>query len=188
MPLSGSVIPSYIPLRIKLHNSLARERLLNVNNWHHVAGIISAAFQVTDKDGKAADRNIEKGDYVRIDIPGPGSKAGDGYDWVMTEELKEINDNEIQSIGFRVRPAANPLSDEKSIAHFYDDTATSNFIITRSGNKVTASIIDHNVQPNDETVSLTDKIRDTAVGMSAIGAFSKIQWQKLANGLVAKEK
>lgn len=90
--------------------------------------------------------------------------------------------------GFRVRPVANPLGDKKSIAHFYDDSATSNFIITREGKKITASIIDKNLVPNDDTQSLTDKIRDTAVGMSAIAGFSKIQWQNLANGLVERKK
>jgi hypothetical protein len=34
---------------------------------------------------------------------------------------------------------------------------------------------------------LTDKIRDTTIGISAIAGFSKIQWQNLANGLVKNE-
>lgn len=166
----------------------AKERLLNANKWHQVAGIISASFQAVDKNGTEVNRIIEKGDYLRIDIPGPGSKEGDGYDWVMIEELKEISEGNIQSIGFRVRPTPNPLSDKKDIAHFYDDKSTSNFTVSREGKKVTASIVDHNIQPNDGTSSITDKIRDTAVGMSAIVAFSKIQWKNLANGLMQIEK
>jgi hypothetical protein len=166
----------------------AKERLLNVNKWHHVAGIISAKFQAIDKTGKEVSRNVQKGDYLRVDIPGPGSVEGDGYDWVMIEELKEISDGDVESIGFRVRPASNPSSDKNDIAHFYDDAATSNFIVTREGNRVTASIIDRNIKPNENTSAFTDKVRDIAVGIGAIGGFSKIQWKNLANGIVELKK
>ena len=161
-----------------------KKRLLNVNNWHHVAGMISAKFHVTNHNGKEVNRNVQKGDYLKIDIPGPGSKEGGGYDWVMVEELKEVDENEIQSMGFRVRPVANPSGDKEHIAHFYDESATSSFIIIRKEKKVIAYIVDNNLKPNDDSHSITDKIRHTAVGMSAIGSFSKIQWQNLANGLV----
>ncbi len=168
--------------------SIAKERLLDVNNWHHVAGIISATFQLTDKNGKEVNRGAEKGDYIKVDIPGPGSKEGHGYDWVYIEELKEVADENIQSIGFRVRPTAHTFSDGKNIAHFYDDSATSNFIVTREHTKVSAAILDRNVKPNDDTESVTDKIRHFAVGVGAIAAFSKVQWKNLAEGLVKQEK
>lgn len=161
-----------------------KKRLLNVNSWHHTAGLLSAKFRVMDAYGKEVNRNVQKGDYLKIDIPGPGSKEGDGYDWVTVEELNEVNENEIQSLGFRVRPTTNPAGDKKHIAHFYDESSTSCFIIILDGKKVTAYIIDNNLKPNDDTHSLTDKMRHTAVGMSAIASFSKIQWQNLANGLV----
>ncbi len=164
---------------------VAKKRLLQINNWHHVAGMISAKFQLVDINGNEIEKAAEKGDYIRIDIPGPGSKEGEGYDWVRIEELKEVNEEDMQSIGIRARPSNNPLHDESNVAHFYDDSATSNFIITREGNKVSALIIDRNVKPNDDTESLTDKIRHTTVGMAAISSFSKIQWQKLAKGFVS---
>ncbi len=168
--------------------SVAKERLLNVKNWHKTAGMVSADFQIVDKNGNKLNREIKKGDFMRIDIPGPGSKEGDGHDWVEVEDLKEYSQGNIQSIGFRVRPVSNPLGEKDVIAHFYNDTATSCFILTREGKKFSASIIDSNIKPNDEAVSFTDKIRNTAIGMSAIASFSKIQWQQLANGLVESIK
>ena len=171
----------------KLFYLIAKERLLNVSNWHKLAGIISARFQLTDTSGKEINRQIEKGDYLKIDIPGPGSKEGDGYDWVCIEDLKEISEGDIQSIGFRVRPAKNPSGEKNETAHFYSSESTSNFIVTRERKKITALIIDRNIKPNVHAQSLTDKIRDTAVGMSAIGMFSKIQWQNLAKGIIKKD-
>ncbi len=115
------------------------------------------------------------------------AKEGDGYDWAWVEELKVLDNGDIQSTGLRVRPSQNPFGNKNETAHFYSDKATSNFIITREGTKVSSWITDRNIKPNDEAESLTDKIRDTAVGMSAIASFSKIQWQGLAEGLIEKK-
>ena len=165
----------------------AKQRLLQVNQWHQVAGLLSATFQLTDESGTAINKEAQQGNYIRVDVPGPGSKAGDGYDWGLIEEWKEVAFENIQSIGFRVRPAANPTKASAQIAHFYDKEATSNFIITREGSTITASIIDRNIKPNEDAQSLADKIRHTVAGMAALGAFSKIQWQQLAEGLVKTE-
>ena len=172
----------------KMFYDIVKEKLLNVNNWHQLTGLISASFQLVDANGEEVARSAKKGDYFKIDIPGPGSSAGDGYDWVCVEELKEGVDEDIQWIGLRVRPSHNPCGDTNETAHFYAKEATSSFIVTREDLKVSALIIDRNIKPNEYVDSLADKIRDTAVGVSAIGMFSKIQWQKLASGLVEKEE
>lgn len=150
-----------------------KNRLLNISNWHHLAEIISAKFQLINSSGEEADRQVEKGDYFKINIPGPGSTEGDGYDWVGVEEIKEVIEKDVQSVALRVRPVSNPFGEKKEIAHFYSDEATSSFIITRQGKKLTAWIIDRNIKPNDDAGSLTDKIRDIVLG--AMGLFSKIQ-------------
>jgi len=162
----------------------AREKLLEVNEWHNIAGLISARFQVTDQYGNEVNRKVRQGDYLKIDIPGPGSKEGDGFDWVHVEELKEVGNGAIESVGFRVRPSENPRNHSDGIAHFYDDSATSNFIVTREERTVKAIVIDKNLKPNNESSSVIDKLRNTAVGASALSAFSNIQWKNLVNGIM----
>lgn len=162
----------------------AKKKLLHVNNWNKIAGTFTAQFLIIDKKGDEVQREVQKGDYLRIDIPGPGTKEGNGFDWVRVEELKEINQPSVQSAGFRVRPNENPFGQKNETAHFYSKEATSSFIIIREKTKVIAWIIDRNLLPNTEQRSLADKIRDVAVGVSAIAGFSKIQWQALANGLI----
>jgi len=162
----------------------AKSRLLGVNNWHQVAGFVSAVFQVTDAAGNTVDRDVAAGDYLKIDIPGPGSREGDGYDWVLVEMLKALTEGENETIGFRVRPAGNPLNLHTETAHFYAPDATSSFFVMRRQQDIIAWIVDHNLKPNDEAVSLTDRLRHAAVGTGAIGLFSKIQWQGLADGIV----
>ena len=166
---------------------IAKKKLLNVNDWNKIAGAVTARFQIVDKNGNEVQREIQKGDYLRIDIPGPGSKEGDGFDWVLVEELKKIDHPSVQSAGFRVRQTVNPFGHKNETAHFYSKEATSSFIIIREKTKVIAWIIDRNLRPNTDQESLTDKIRDMAVGMSAIAGFSKMQWQGLADGLIENQ-
>jgi hypothetical protein len=162
----------------------AKKKLLAVNNWHKIAGAITARFQIIDQKGNEVHREVTKGDYLRIDIPGPGSKEGDGYDWVIVEDLMELNKVSLQSVGFRVRPNENPFGRKNETAHFYSKDATSTFIIIRENATVLSWIVDRNLLPNTESESLVDKVRDVMVGVSGIAGFSKVQWQGLADGLI----
>jgi hypothetical protein len=75
----------------KLLYEQAKQRLLLVHNWGKIAGKLSADFQLTDDQGTEVKRLTMKGDHFRIDIAGPGSKAGEGYDWARVEDLKEVH-------------------------------------------------------------------------------------------------
>jgi hypothetical protein len=168
--------------------NISKERLLDANNWHKISTGLTAVFQVTDADGKAVYRQVAEGDHLQVDIPGPGSKEGEGFDWVRVEQVKEVVEENLHCIAFRVRPCENPKgnSESQNIAHFYDDSGTSNFIVIREGVKVTALVIDKNLKPNVDTDSFTDKIRGAILGTSALTVLSRIQWQNLVDGIVKK--
>lgn len=164
----------------------AKQRLLFIHNWDKIAGKLSADFQLTDNNGKEVERLAQKDDHFRIDILGPGSKAGEGYDWARVEDLKEVNNENVDSIAILVRPAANPQTPNPNVAHFFSEKSTSTFVVTREGEKVTASIYDRNIEANEETKEPLDKIRNTVVGLSAKHGASKLQWQALVDALVKK--
>ena len=164
----------------------AKQRLLHVQQWGDIAGALSTEFQVTDQQGNEAERAVEPGDYFRVDISGPGSKAGEGYDWVRVEDVKEVHLDHIDSIAIRVRPAGSPKNSNPNVAHFYSEGSTSTFVVTREDTVVTASIYDRNIEANEETQEPLDKIRNKIVGFGAKYGFSKIQWQALAKALVEK--
>lgn len=166
----------------------AKDRLLHVNNWENITGSGLANFQLVDSTGNEVNRPVQKGDFFKIDIPGPGPAAGDGYDWVRVEELEEVSEADVESVGIRVRPTLSPLNESKDVAHFYSQESTSSFTVTREGNKITAGIYDRNTKPNKSADSIKDKVRDIAVGSGAVTAFSRVQWQNLADGLLKKEE
>ncbi|MBB1286421.1 hypothetical protein HRH25_18710 [Flavisolibacter sp. BT320] len=165
-----------------------KQRLLNVNNWEEIAGVGSANFQLVDAGGQEVNRPVQKGDYFKIDVPGPGPVAGDGFDWVLVEEVVEVSEGETESVGIRVRPTSSPLNDNQDVAHFYSPESTSSFTATREGTTITVGIYDRNTKPNQTAENLVDKVRDVAMGSGAVTAFSKIQWTNLAKGLLRNEK
>jgi hypothetical protein len=168
----------------KAFYQVVRNRLVNVNAWHDYAGTGTADFQLTDASGNEVMRTAQKGDHFKIDIPGPGSVTGEGYDWVQIEEIVEERDEQSDSIAIRVRPASNPRNEKSDVAHFFTNAATSNFIVKREGTKVSAAVRGRNEKPNTEAEAVIDKARNTAVATGAITGFSNYQWKSLVTGLL----
>jgi len=187
---TGKAIDAESSMELKNENEAkeffvkAKNRLQNVNQWRDYAGNISADFQLVDKRGNEVQRDAAKGDYFKIDIPGPGSKSGDGYDWVEIEDEVSTSSADSESFGFRVRPAENPTKVDDEVAHFYSPESTSSFIVERHKNKITVSIHDRNTKPNTNAARTSDKVRDTVVGTAGVVAFSKIQWKNLTDGIL----
>lgn len=164
---------------------VAAGRLLAINSWAAFSEGISATFALTDAAGKSKQEAPRPGDYIKIDIPGPSASAGNGYDWARVElvENKTSPGAAEEYIAMRVRPAAPPGQPGET-AHFFDDAATSSFIIKRMNNIVTAEIHGRNEKANTDTEQVTDKIRNTLVSWGARAGLSGVQWTKLAKGLL----
>jgi hypothetical protein len=163
------------------------KRLMDINNWQQYAGKATASFQLTDNSGKDVKRDPQKGDHLKIDIPGPGSVSVQGFDWVQIEAIEKAQDEKTQWNAIRVRPATSPLNEKEDVAHFFSDDTTSTFMVRQEGKKVIAGVYGRNEKPNTNTETTIDKIRNTAIATGAISGFSKIQWKSLVNGLVKKE-
>jgi hypothetical protein len=166
---------------------LVKQRLLAVNEWHSIAGPLTATFQLTDASGDEVSRTPQIGDHFKIDIPGPGPITGDGFDWVQIEEIEEAQEGDTELASIRVRPATNPKNARHDVAHFFSDAATSCFLVERKGTTVTAGVYGRNEKPNTDAEKLADKARNAAVATGAVTAFSKLQWKSLVNGLVKKD-
>lgn len=165
---------------------LAKARLLDVNHWHDFAGPLSANFMLTDGNGRELDHPAQEGDHIRINLPGPGNKTGDGYDWVAIEQIedKTTSSGKTAYAAIRVRPSVNPQQWDGKVAHFYDPSATSSFVVELNGRCVKASVYGRNEKPNTAPASLWDKVRNTLVAISASLGLSKPHWKSLVKGLV----
>ena len=166
---------------------IAKKRLLKIYEWHQLCRLETATFALLDGEGKKIKRMAREGDYLRIDIPGPGSKTGEGYDWVRIKKIlhEKDEDRDYEAIVIHVSPADNPDKNSSGTAHFFDKNASSTFLVTREKNVVTAEIHGRNEKPNTEPDNPIDVIRNTFIAIGAILGFSKFQWSQLAKGLLS---
>lgn len=163
----------------------AKERLLDINHWKDIAGEGSSDFKLYDEQGNLANRPVKLGDHFRIDIPGPGTVSGKGYDWVQVEAIEQFSNDEKEEVAVRVRPADDPTSEKKDVAHFFSEDASSTFSVIRIGKKVIASVQGRNEKPNTGTSNIADKVRNTVIAAGALMGLNKPQWKSLVKGLLS---
>lgn len=170
------------------HNGFkhAAEKLLTVSEWHNYAGPGSSRFCMTNNLGEEVVGFAKEGFLINIDLPAPGSDAGDGLEWVMIERIEANEDPKAaeEFITMTARPIPDPRKSDPETAHFYKDVATSTFIVKRVGRTVTAGVHGRNETPNNSDVNLHDKIRNTAIALTARIGLAGPQWKKLAKGLL----
>jgi len=165
----------------------AKERLLDVNHWEDISEGISTSFVLVDHFGNLKSGPPRAGDFLKIDIPGPGPSEGEGYDWVKVEAIEDYTapDASQESISIRVRPSHDPRMEEGT-AHFFDNKATSSFVVKREKNIVSAAVHGRNEESNTTAKTVSDKLRNAVIKVAAVAGFSAIQWKKLAKGLVGR--
>lgn len=172
------------PEEAKAFYQIAKSRLLNVSCWAEICKVPLSTFTLTDPNGHEVIREAEEADYLKINIPGPGTHTGDGFDWVRVEKVEEEITASSSVITIQTRPAANPAQQDPEIAHFFSQQATSTFQVKQSGNTVSAEEHGRNEVPNTDTSNLTDNIRNTLVGWTAKIGLSFPQWKSLVKGIV----
>jgi len=168
----------------------AVKHLLNVNEWHRISTIEASCFKLYDQNGSPLNRAALEGDYIRIDIPGPGTAAGKGFDWVYIEQLDNYTDDgaDIDVTLLVARPSRIPGVIGGNIAHFFTDRATSTFMVFRRANVLSVEVHGRNEVPNTKDQNLLDKTRNLMVnGGSAIG-MSFAQWHLLVSGILKQSR
>ena len=164
----------------------AKTILLRPFLWQSLPGFEGASFELEKADSADESGVMQKEDFIKIDIPGPGPHSGEGFDWVTVEMIEENFDPEADnSFGIMVRPCPEPANKRSNIAaHFFKDKATSTFIVKRIHNTVTAYYYGRNEVPNLKGASLFDKLRNAFVSLGALAGISNLQWKLLINGLL----
>ena len=165
------------------HFELVRSRLLDINNWHRVCKS-SCKFYLVDEQDLTIKSVPVVGDFIKIDIPGPATKSGRGFDWVRVEAITDGSNSAGEIIAITVRPHQNPEEEQKNIAHFFTEDSTSTFIITRLNNYITTEMHGRNETQNVHTSVFKDNMRNRMVALSALLGLSYPQWKCLVKGLI----
>ena len=172
------------PVAEKIY-ALARKYLLQPALWHDLAGRGSAAFKPVSAGGERKRSLLTLNDYVSIDIPGPGSRLGEGLDWTQAKKIQDgVVPGAEESFGLTLVACANPGKREADSAHFFKIGASSSFVLQRSGNVLRISYHGRNEIPNLDTESVIDNIRNAVVATGAAAGLSELQWTVLIRGLL----
>ncbi|MGN7758565.1 hypothetical protein ACTJIV_13870 [Chryseobacterium sp. 22532] len=172
--------PTLLPIKF----DILKQRFFSVSRWKSYCGEGFAAFKLYDSKGNIAERPPQKGDFMRIDIPGPGETKAKGYDWVEVTDICFQEDNYSESILITCRPSINPQDRKNShIAHFYSSIATSTFMIARTPTHLKAAVYGRNETPNFNA-GYIDVIRNLMVAVGGMMGISKVQWKKLTDGFL----
>ena len=184
-------VVKHLPTEGEARKVFARacKRISNPGIWHKLAGEEKAKFRLANSGGHLLRRLLREKDYIRINIPGPGPKAGDGYDWVQVDLVEDRRKKAAseESFGILLVSSPNPVGEDKKAAHFFTEDTTSTFHILRNGNSVIARYHGRNEQINNKTPKLGDNIRNTIVAIGAMLGLSELQWKSLLTGLLEEE-
>ncbi|ALR29542.1 hypothetical protein ATE47_02935 [Chryseobacterium sp. IHB B 17019] len=163
---------------------ILKKRFLNISQWKEYCGGNLADFKLYDSYGYFIERDPQIGDFIKIDIPGPGDTEAKGYDWVKIISIfSEKNDN-YERILISCSPSIVPGEPKDyHIAHFYSAEATSNFMILRQDNCITTAVYGRNESPNFNT-TFVNIIRNIFIAIGGMMGASKIQWKSLTDGLL----
>ncbi|WBX97827.1 hypothetical protein [Chryseobacterium gambrini] len=165
---------------------ILKDRLLSVNYWNYYAHGIVADFKLHDAEGNLKKSLPEKGDFIRIDIPGPGNFEARGFDWVQITDIYDGQSEEadiLEMFLIECRPSQVPGKATSNTAHFYTSEATSSFAIFRGVDFIKFGIYGRNESPNME-VNLADKARNLSIALGGMVGLSKIHWKVLAETFV----
>lgn len=165
--------------------SEAKARLLSINKWFQVAELPASSFELLDAFGQHSNEEPQEGDFIKIDIPGPGLKSTGGYDYVQIEQISVTSGIDQDLITLTVRPSSQPnVEDDQEIKHFFKNLATSTFQVRRVGNTVTANYYGRNELMNLRLDSFMDRIRNLFVALGAKLGASSVQWEALVKGII----
>lgn len=163
---------------------LLKQSLLNINRWNINSGKNPTKFFLYDENLGDKSSMAEENDLVKIKIPAPANKVGNGFDWVKIIKIKEIDNNDFQAILIRMKPHYCPENKDKKIAHFYTNDATSTFILAKENKAIQLSVHGRNEIPNIKNIGFINSLRNYFVAKGGIFGGSKIQWQDFVEEFV----
>ncbi|MDH5826818.1 hypothetical protein [Sphingobacterium faecium] len=167
----------------------ASNNLLAINEWHHIAELPAAVFQLVDHRGLKLERPIQLHDYIKIDIPGPGLPRTEGYDWVNVVHIETKNAPDFNLLSVSLKPCPDPTHpDNKETAHFFEGIASSTLIVEQRNNSLLFQYAGRNEIPNTDNDKLVDNVRNFMVGVGAVLGASYPQWKALIKGFANQVK
>ncbi|MGO1788343.1 MAG: hypothetical protein ACTHZ7_14825 [Sphingobacterium sp.] len=165
--------------------NIVRNRLLDVGNWYRTAKLPLSTFELVSSPGSVDVSSVRIGDYIKINIPGPGPSNPEHVDYVRVEDITETEEQGVHALTITLRPSTEPTAAiDSDVQHFFSGVSTSTLQILRDEKTITASYFGRNEVVNTDVASFSDKVRNVIVGWAAKLGLSFPQWDALVSGMV----
>ncbi|GEQ85882.1 hypothetical protein ULMS_13900 [Patiriisocius marinistellae] len=161
------------------------KRLKAINNWESFSDKVKASFYLVDAKTLKITTTFKTGNFVKIDIPGPGNPSGNGFDWTDIINVQESKENDdYPFLTFTLKPCKSPENSKDVVAHFFDDESTNTFVVRRMGTYLFAEVHGRNQQKNIKDIPLKDTIRNAAILMGNTIGLAGLNWLGLTDALL----
>lgn len=161
-------------------------KLVEVNNWNGYASKNPTDFYLYSKENNKS-ANAQLNDLVKIKMPAPKNSLGNGFDWVIVNQLDSIEQTETKVFLLQMKPHSCAESANGNIAHFYTEDASNTFVLAKKDKTVQFSIHGRNEVPNTKKVGLVCAIRNFFVASGGIFGGSKVQWQDFTEEFIKNQ-
>lgn len=152
------------------------QKLTEINGWNQYAGKNPTSFYLHSKEeNKLAVTQLN--DLIKIKMPAPENKLGNGFDWVAVNKIENIEEREVKVFLLQMRPHSCAESANGNIAHFYTQEASNTFILAKKNKIIQFSIHGRNEVANTNRVGFLHSLRNFFVAGGGIFGGSKVQWQ-----------
>jgi hypothetical protein len=164
----------------------ARLRLMDVNGWTRLCGNAGIEFQVTDEAGIFLQTTAPKvGNLIRIKLPVPPNKVGDGFDWLRIEEFESSSNmlKDEERFGLRLRPVQSPAKRIGETTQSY----TSTLLVLRSNSTLFAMECSRNEAANAAGL-FWNRLRNKLRAIASLIGFPTPPWKMLVKGILHPPK
>ncbi len=163
------------------------ERLISVKDWCSYSDKVKTKFVIINSDTAQETNEFDTGNMIRIEIPGPGTASGKGYDWTKIIDITTNKDDaELPFFAMTLKPCSPPNANNEVIAHFYKEKSSNTFVIRRIGDCIYAEVHGRNETINISDVPLLDSIRNIGINMGTKIGLGGLNWLALTEGLLVE--
>lgn len=171
-------------LKAKKLYGKAHHLLLKPVQWASVINMPGTIHFLMKKNASSKNEGVlELNDWVGMDLGGEGHSKNDRITWMRVDQLMENFDNAYdETLAIRMRPVPDPEGKSISTENPFQSSATSTFILKRSGQTVTVSYHGRNEMPHLSGMKFKNKLRNAVTSFLFMAGYSRMLWSSFLKG------
>jgi hypothetical protein len=164
----------------------AKERLLDVDNWHRTAGCNQIRFRLYDTTGQQQQRHARQHDLILAERTEQGPRDEGSQEWMRIGALTydDYPDEQRERMSMELRPATDPHYQEDDTEAVLNHMTACCLMIERKGSLIEACCQPCHSEHHPDMRSAVPRDRDAAPPPGTLMGMSEVHWASLVSGLI----